>query len=102
VVTLMVKDDTAVTDADIAANNLVLWGDPQSNALLARVLEKLPIKWTQQTLTANGKNHAADSHAPVLIFPNPLNPAKYVVINSSFTYREYDYLEQCTPSGEAP
>ena len=98
----VVKDDTAVTDADIAANNLVLWGDPQSNALLARVLEKLPIKWTQQTLTANGKNYAADSHAPVLIFPNPLNPAKYVVINTSFTYREYDYLNNARQVAKLP
>jgi hypothetical protein len=98
----MVKADTAVTDADIAANNLVLWGDPQSNALIARVLEKLPIKWTQQMLTANGKDYAAGSHAPVLIFPNPLNPAKYVVINSSFTYREYDYLNNARQVAKLP
>ena len=26
-----VKDDADVTDADIAAHNLVLWGDPRSN-----------------------------------------------------------------------
>jgi hypothetical protein len=27
-----------------------------------------------------------------MIYPNPLNPKKYVVINSGFTFREYDYL----------
>ncbi|MGE0755531.1 MAG: hypothetical protein AB7O38_00855, partial [Pirellulaceae bacterium] len=31
-------------------------------------------------------------HAPALVYPNPLNPSRYVVINSGFTYREYDYL----------
>ena len=41
-----VKDDTAVTDADIASSNLVLWGDPQSNKVLARIADKLPIQWT--------------------------------------------------------
>ena len=28
----------------------------------------------------------------MLIYPNPLNPKKYVVLNSGFTFREYDYL----------
>jgi hypothetical protein len=29
---------------------------------------------------------------PVPIHPNPLNPKRYVVLNSGFTFREYDYL----------
>ena len=28
----------------------------------------------------------------MLIYPNPLNPKRYVVLNSGFTYREYDQL----------
>jgi hypothetical protein len=40
-----VKDDGAVTDADIAAHNLVLWGDPQSNAVLAKLAGRLPVRW---------------------------------------------------------
>ena len=39
---LPVKDDTAVTDEDIQRFNLILFGDPGSNALIARVLPKLP------------------------------------------------------------
>ncbi len=31
-----VKDDTEITDADIANSNLVLWGDPMSNACSRR------------------------------------------------------------------
>ncbi len=31
-----VKDDKDITDADIAAHNLILWGDPSSNAILAQ------------------------------------------------------------------
>src|SRR5262249_14967216 len=41
-----VKDDTQVTDADMASSNLVLWGDPQSNAVLKRIADRLPIGWT--------------------------------------------------------
>lgn len=86
------RPDSAVTEEDIAANNLVLWGDPSSNAVLARVLPKLPIQWTEKGVIANGKTYAANSHMPILIFPNPLNPERYVVINSGVTYREYAYL----------
>lgn len=87
-----VKKDSEVTEDDIASSHLILWGDPGSNALLARLLDKLPIQWTRETLTANGASHPAAGHMPALIFPNPLNPERYVVLNSGFTYREYAYL----------
>jgi poly(3-hydroxybutyrate) depolymerase len=83
-----VKDDTAVTDADIASGNLVLWGDPQSNKILARVIAKLPIGWTADAITLGARKFPAATTAPVMIYPNPLNPKKYVVINSGFTFRE--------------
>jgi poly(3-hydroxybutyrate) depolymerase len=83
-----VKDDTAITDADIASSNLVLWGDPQSNKVLARVIAKLPIGWTADAVTLGARRFPAATSAPVMIYPNPLNPKKYVVINSGFTFRE--------------
>lgn len=86
-----VKDDTEITDADIAANNLILWGDPQSNKVLARIADKLPIRWTRDSLTLGNRRFPAKSHALVMIYPNPLNPAKYVVLNSGFTFREFAY-----------
>ena len=88
----IVKDDAKIDDADIASSNLSLWGDPSSNAVLARIADKLPIKWNGQEVIVAGKTYSADKHVPVLIYPNPLNPKKYVVLNSAFTYREYDYL----------
>jgi len=84
-----IKDDTAVTDADIQANNLVLWGDPQSNKLLARIADKLPIQWTADAVVLGSRRFPAATNVPVVIFPNPLNPKKYVVINSGITFREY-------------
>lgn len=75
-------DDTAVDEKMIASSNLVLWGDPSSNKVLAKIADKLPLKW----------DAAKPTRVPVLIYPNPLNPKKYVVLNSGFTFREYDYL----------
>ena len=69
-----VRDDRDITDADIASSNLVLWGDPGSNSVLARIGAKLPADWSDP------------SDVPILIYPNPLNPRKYVVVNSGFTF----------------
>jgi hypothetical protein len=44
----------------------------------------------------------ASTHAPVLIYPNPLNPAKYVVLNSGFTFREFDYLNNARQVSKLP
>lgn len=81
-----------VTDDDIANNNLILFGTPASNPLIAKILASLPIDWTNTKLRVAGVDYDARTHAPILIYPNPLNPKRYVVINSGFTYREFAYL----------
>jgi hypothetical protein len=80
------RRDDEVKDADIAANNLVLWGDPQSNKLLARMANKLPIHWDAQAVRVGKKHFDSSHHVAVLIYPNPLSPARYVVLNSGFTF----------------
>ncbi len=97
-----VKDDSAVTDEDIASNNLVLWGDPSSNKLLAKIADKLPVKWTKDGVKLGDQTYDAGTHVPVLIYPNPLNPQKYVVLNSGFTFREYDYLNNARQVPKLP
>ena len=86
-----VKDDTAITAADIAANNLVLWGDPSSNKVLAKLLPQLPLKWDGKTLEFRGYKLDAAHHAPILILPNPLNPRRYIVLNSGMDFRDEAY-----------
>jgi Prolyl oligopeptidase family len=98
----LVKDDKAITDADIAESNLVLWGDPSSNAILAKIADKLPVKWTKDSVIVGDKAFTADTNVPVLIYPNPLNPKKYVVLNSGFTFREYDYLNNARQVPKLP
>ena len=83
-----VIEDKALTATDIANSNLVLWGDPSSNAVLAKIVAKLPLTWDAKKLVVGQLETSAADHAPILIFPNPLNPKKYVVLNSGFTFRE--------------
>jgi hypothetical protein len=44
------------------------------------------VKWTKDGLEFGGKKYDAATHLPILIFPNPLNPRRYVVLNSGFTF----------------
>jgi hypothetical protein len=97
-----VKDDSAITAEDIASSNLILWGDPSSNSVLAKIADKLPVKWTKDGVKFGDQTYDAGTHVPVLIYPNPLNPQKYVVLNSGFTFREYDYLNNARQVPKLP
>ncbi len=87
---LPMKDDVAVTDDDVRTQNLILFGDPGSNSWIAKVLPKLPMNWSKETLRFGGQEYSAAEHLPALIMPNPLPEAseKYVVLNSGHTFRE--------------
>jgi pimeloyl-ACP methyl ester carboxylesterase len=82
-----VKADREVTEDDIASKHLVLWGDPSSNAVLGKILAKLPLQWDAKTLRFRGRTLESAHHAPILVFPNPLNPRRYVVLNSGLDFR---------------
>jgi hypothetical protein len=86
-----VKDDRDVTASDIANNNLILFGDPWSNQLIERIVKQLPVEWTKERITLGGRTVDASTHVPVLIYPNPLNPNRYIVINSGHTFSEDDW-----------
>lgn len=90
-----VKNDGDVTADDIASMNLVLWGGvgpASANSMIRRISAKLPIRDDQNELAAGNRHFEAAHHVPILIYPNPLNTSRYVVLNSGFTFREHAYL----------
>ncbi len=97
-----VKNDDQITADDIAAGNLICFGDPSSNKILARVADELPIQWTARQITVGDQSFPSDHHAPVMIYPNPLNPDHYLVINSGFTFRENDYISNARQTPKLP
>lgn len=88
--TLPEATDARISPDDISGKNLYLFGDPGSNAVLRRILSKLPLKWTRTEITIKGKTFSATDHLPLLIFPNPENPARYVVIDTGMTFSRAD------------
>ena len=83
-----VKKASAVTREDRQTYNLILWGDPASNKIIAESLTLLPIQWTKDTLAARGKTYLSTGHLPVLIYPSSGPALRYIVLNSGPTFRE--------------
>jgi len=88
---LPVKNDTEVTEADVRDKHLILFGDPGSNAWIAKTLSQLPVAWTHDEIGIGEQKQPANSHAPVFIFPNPLAAGRYLVINSGHTFHEQEF-----------
>ncbi len=86
-----IKDDKDVTKEDFAKYNVVLFGDPGSNQWIAKMMPKLPLKWTKETITIGDNTFPAAENIPVLAYPNPLSPAHYVVLNTGLTISDGDY-----------
>lgn len=64
------------SDAADLSKHVALFGTPQTNALLGKVADRLPLKWEPGLR---------------LIAPNPLNPDRYVVVNSGHTFHEAEF-----------
>jgi predicted esterase len=90
---LPVKTAEQITNEDLSTKNLILFGDPASNPLIAKVIDKLPLQWTKDQIVFGDKNYDAAKHLPVLIYPNPLNPRKYVVLNSGHTFHDAEFRD---------
>ena len=83
-----VKRDAEVTSDDLARYHLVLWGDPSSNSVLARIADQLPIQWGEEEIAVGDRRFPAAGHVLTMIAPNPESPERYVVLNSGPTFRE--------------
>ena len=86
-----IKNDTDVTEADFAKYNVVLFGDPGSNRWIGRLAARLPLRWSRDTIGIGQRDFPASGHLPVLVYPSPIAPSRYVVLNSGLTIAENSY-----------
>jgi predicted esterase len=85
------KQAEGITTQDIASHNLVLFGDPGDNPLIKKINSKLPVRWSGSDIVLGDQRFSASEYTIALIYPNPLNPSKYVVLNSGHTFGEKDF-----------
>jgi hypothetical protein len=75
-----IKKDRELTTADIAGRNLIVFGDPSSNSLLAKIHDRLPIHWSRQALLVGTRRYEGGRIGAKFVYPNPLNPYRYVAV----------------------
>lgn len=88
---MRMKDDKDVTAEDFEKYHVVLFGDPGSNRWIAKLDGNLPLGWNKESVTLGAQRFAAAEVLPAFIYPNPLNPSRYVVVNSGITANWEDW-----------
>lgn len=83
-----VKKDIDLTEEDIQSRNLVLFGRPSNHAFLARIAEQLPIRIGDDFFQIGERRFTGAQIGLAMTYPNPLNPARYVVIFSGYPWGE--------------
>jgi pimeloyl-ACP methyl ester carboxylesterase len=73
--------DTEVTSEIIADYNLVLFGGANENFITAKINENLPIKVKDGRILLGEKRIKGKQIAVEFIYPNPLNPEKFVFVH---------------------
>ncbi|MGV2337433.1 MAG UNVERIFIED_CONTAM: glycosyltransferase [Planctomycetaceae bacterium] len=58
---------------------------------MLRLQPNSPLPWNSREITIGSKSWPADSHGLCLIFPNPFNRRKYIVLNTGHTFGEQDF-----------
>ena len=76
------KLDTEVTEEDMAACTLVLYGGAEENLVTRKLLPELPLEINGDTVVIDGRRFDAPDAAVHMIYPNPRNPQRYVLVQA--------------------
>ena len=82
----LMKRDIDVTPVDVQRSNLILYGAPSTNERLREIADQLPIRVTDDGFEFQGKTYGNKDHGLVMVYPNPLSPARLVVVRSGLPY----------------
>ena len=72
--------DTEITDPQIRAYSLILFGGPEDNAVTARLSKDIPLKVEPNMITVDGRTFDVTDAAVRLVYPHPLNADRGVTI----------------------
>ena len=82
---LAVVSDNDLTEDELLANNLILFGTHATNSILARFAGDLPLAFEGETIRLSGRSYSSDHAAVFALFPHPRNPGRYVAVHGSVT-----------------
>jgi pimeloyl-ACP methyl ester carboxylesterase len=88
---LPVITDRQFNEELFETHNVILFGDPGSNSVLAKVVDQLPLVWNKSGIEVRGEKYDANTHGVPLIYPSPFNRNRYVVVNSGHTFHKAEF-----------
>jgi hypothetical protein len=94
--------DTAVTAQDMADYNLILYGEPDDNAVIAQIAGDLPFQLSAGRIQVQDRVYTDQPGKPLdysFIYPNPLNPERYVLVSRKGLFN--DWYDAVTGWGKA-
>ncbi|MBI3941886.1 MAG: prolyl oligopeptidase family serine peptidase [Chloroflexi bacterium] len=80
-INLPIINDVDLAPDILANHNLLLYGTPASNAVLARFAADLPLDFSATATQLGDKRYTASRTAVFAIFPHPGNPARYIAVH---------------------
>ncbi len=78
-----IKADINISVMDIMQYNVVLFGGSETNIISERVDDELPIKVREASIYLGSRRLDGDDLSLAMIYPNPLNPRRYILLNAS-------------------
>ena len=85
-----IKRDVDVDSDDINSRNLILFGNANTNAIIAEINGRLPLQFDDANISANGQKISGEDLGMILIAPNPLQTSRYTVIVGGITSHSFE------------
>ncbi len=72
--------DKELTEADMKKYSLILYGSAEANLITKKLGDKIPLKVISEEIEITGRKFPAKDACVTMIYPNPLNAERYVVV----------------------
>jgi len=79
--------DAEITDEQIRKYSLLLFGGPEENLVTRKLSEHIPLSIRQERIIIDGQTFAAKNAGVAVVYPHPLNPARYVLVTAGTSAR---------------
>jgi pimeloyl-ACP methyl ester carboxylesterase len=82
------KADKDVTPDDLEKYNLILFGTPDSNLLLAKIADKLPVKFSGAGYQIGQKYFSGKNTGVIFCYPSPFSTRRMIVVQAGLYWGE--------------
>jgi len=83
-----VLDDSTIGDEVVASKNLIAFGRPETNSIVAKAAPSLPLRFIDGGFEYQGVEYTGPDVGAVLVYPNPLNPERLLVVHAGAFWGE--------------